>query len=306
MKGTLVALLACMIFSLDPVISKKLLVSLDPMVLAALRAALTAIILFVGMEVFHKIRELTDLSKHDYMMLGLVGFFGGTLGPYFILKGLSTTSVTNTTLISRANPLLITLMAIIFLKEKITWRQLGGAIFMLSGILFIVFRGFSIGYTPYRGDVFILLAATSWAAANIIMKKHLQKIPPEVIVAFRNIVGGIVLTALSFNQIATTTITTQIGLLLFTLAFVAVAIPQLLWYKALEMTSACNVGLTALTVPLFASMYAVILLGETIETYQLIGGTLIIAGMVLLELHAANLLVHELEHRLKSHHLFHH
>jgi drug/metabolite transporter (DMT)-like permease len=294
-----------MFFALDPVLSKELLLVMSPNALAALKALLAGLILVVGMEAVHKIRELVELSKWSLLILVLVGLFGGALGHVLVYYGLKDTSVTNTTLLSRSYALLMALMGAVLLREKISLHQIVGGTAMTLGLIVIVFRGFTIGYTPYRGDILILGGALGWAIANILMKKYLQHIPPEVIVSFRNIVGGLVLLLVAAGDITTAHYTSKTMYWLIALALLAVVVPQLLWYKALELTTAANVGLTALSVPLFASAYAVILFGEKIVAYQLIGGALILLGLLMLEIHSYKNWLHQLEHRLKAHHLHH-
>ena len=72
---------------------------------------------------------------------------------------------------------------------------------MVLGIVIIATNNFTVEVKPTRGDGLLLIAAFCWASANILMKKYLAKVPPEVIVVGYNCFSCIMLLAFSVNHI---------------------------------------------------------------------------------------------------------
>lgn len=306
MKGLTIALLACACTGLKPIFEKTLLAYMSPLALGALRSLVAGFLLLWIMKTVHKIGEIERLSRRDlFLTIAIVGMVG-VFGVFFYFKGLKTTSVTNTLLIGRSGSLLLAFLAWIFLREKLTVHQIVGSILMVSGLIAIFTRGFTLGYHFLPGDLYIAAAALIWASSGVFMKKFLCHIPPEVLVVARNMIGGIVLSVFAFQDVSTITLVPEILLYITGLAIFGVILAQILWYTALEHTSASNVGLMSISIPIFGVSFAAIFLGETIQTYQIIGGALVVAGLAAIEIHLSRTDIEKLECMIKTRIPFHH
>ncbi len=306
MKGITIAILSCSFFGLAPVFEKTLLLYMSPLALAALSSLSAGVVLLLVMDVAHKIREITTLSRHDVLLVLLTAGMVGVFGPLFYFMGLKTTSVANTLIIGRSNSMLIALFAWLFLKEKWSVHQLLGSVLMVSGLLVIFTRGFMLGYSFMPGDLYVAGAAFMWASSAVLMKKYLQHIPPEVLVAARNIIGGLVLVLIAFHDISQINVVQEIPLYLLGLAVFGIILAQLLWYSALEHTSASNVGLASISIPVFGTIFAAFFLGEKLELYQIVGGAMVLLGLTAMEIHLSLLSIQNLERRLKLRVHLHH
>jgi drug/metabolite transporter (DMT)-like permease len=303
MKGTTIALVSCMFLSLEPIFSKELLnYGIQPMVLAALTSVFATIILFFILEVEHRVWEVFSLKRREYIVLLAVGIVSGVIAQFLYVSGLNGSTATNSILLTRLNSLLIAMFGVVLLGEKLRWNHVIGAVLMVIGIVIIATRNFTVSVRPTQGDGLLLLAAVCWAIANILMKKYLSHVPPEVIVIGYYGFSGVALTIASATQMAWVFTPTMI-MYLAGLVILVSLIGRYLWYFSLEHTSAANVGLASLSIPLFGVVYAVTLLGESPQLHQVLGGTLIFIGLVVIEIH---LLKHEdTHHRLKRHHPHH-
>ncbi|MFH1403042.1 MAG: DMT family transporter [Candidatus Altiarchaeota archaeon] len=303
MKGVTIALASCMFLGMQPVFSKVLLGYMPPIVLAALTSFSAALILVSILGIEHKIDEIKALTKKQVIILGVIGIMSGIMAQLFYVTGLNQSTATNAVLITRLNSLLIALMGVVFLKEKLTFNHIIGSVFMFTGVVIIATKNFTVDVQATRGDFLLILTAVCWASSNIIMKKYLCDIPPEVIVIGRHALAGIVLSAITINQIPAI-ITLEMLAFLAGLVVLVILVGQYLWYYALEHTSAENVGLTSLTIPFFGVIYSVILLGEQLMQYQVTGGLLIIIGLTAVEIQLSKL--HDIECRIRSWHHPHH
>jgi drug/metabolite transporter (DMT)-like permease len=309
LKGVTIAIISCACFGLAPIFEKTLLLHMSPLALACLRSLTAGLILILVMEVVHKIREIEELSHRDALLVFLIAGMVGVFGPLFYLNGLKLTSVANALLIGRSNSMLIALFAWFLLKEKWTLHQFIGSILMVSGLLVIFSRGFTLGYHFLPGDLYIGAAAFMWASSAILMKKYLCHLPPEVLVVARNMIGGLVLLVFAFQDVSTIDLVLEIPLYLAGLGIFGVILAQFLWYTALEHTSASNVGLASISIPIFGTFFAAFFLGETLVSYQMIGGGLVLVGLTAMEIHLSQTTIHKLEclveTRFHLHH-FHH
>lgn len=306
MKGITIAIIACMCFGAGPIFEKTLMQGMTPLALAALRSLVAGILLLFLMEILHKLHELRDCSHHDMALIFLIVGLVGVFGPLLYLTGLKTTSVANTLLIGRSQALLISFFAFIWLREKLTVHQVIGTLLMITGLIVIFTRGFRSGYTFMAGDLYILGAAIIWSSTAVLIKKYLCHIPPEVIVSARNLIGGLVLCIIAFQDIQAMPLDYTLPLYLGGLALIGVVMGQFLWYTALEHTSASNVGLTSISTPIFGSVFAAFFLGEKLASYQVWGGFLVIIGLIAIEIHLSLTDIRKLECMIKHHVHFHH
>lgn len=303
MKGTVLALLSCGFFGLGYIFRKVLVSGMSPVVITAFTSVFSALILLFFMEAFHKIRELRVLHRRELWAILAVGFFSGFLAELIFLVGLKGAYVSNAVLLSRTNPLFMALMATIVFKEKVSFHQILGSLIMVFGLYVIATQGFAVGFSYRFGDVLLISAGFLWALGNTIMKKYLDHVPPEVILLGKSIVGcGALIFLFEENLVGAASISagTTVFFGVFVFSFI---LAYLLWYKALELTSECNVALTSLSIPLFTIIFAHLFLGEVLAGYQFFGGALILLGLLVLEVHLDQLA--SLKNRAKIGRLLH-
>ncbi len=300
MKGRIIALVACMLLALEAVFTKVLTSYIAPLALAAMTSLATVIIIVFVLEYRHKVCEVISLTRNEALLLLLIGVITGVAGQVFFITGIMYSGAATGVLLSRTNSLLIALGGVVLLKEKFSTAQLFGAVLMVAGIFVLATKNFSVTMNPAWGDIFIIAAGVCWACSNIIMKKYLSRMPPEVIVLGRNIVAATALTMIVF-VVGTQALELEAIPYVIGYVILVIVIGEYLWYTALEHTTASNVALVSLSIPFLGVFYAIALLGETLKDYQIAGGALIIIGLVAIELftkesHAA------LEHRMRSSH----
>jgi len=305
MKGTTIALVSCMFLGIEPIFGKVLLNHMSPLVLAAISSVAAAVIMSLILGVEHKVSELWDLKGGELLVLVAVGMISGLVAQLLYVTGLSQSpgGATNAVLITRLNSLLIALMGVVFLKERLTVHHVRGTILMVTGIIVIMTNGFAQAVRPTHGDGLFIIAAFCWASANILMKKYLTRLPPEVIVVGYYGFSGAVLLAMTAGDVPATLMNPDIVTYMIGMVVLVSIIGRYLWYYSFEHTSASNVGVASLSLPLFGVLYSTTLLGEKLTESQILGGILIFAGLVVIELHMTKL--EDIEHRLKRHHPHH-
>ena len=119
-------------------------------------------------------KELPLLKKQPGMIF-LIILTGPTLFNTLVYLGLTATTVINALLIISTTPMLIILFNKILYRIDTNRYQMLGIIISLLGVSFVIAKGnyqniFQSDF--YSGDLFILLAVTSWALYSIFLKKN--------------------------------------------------------------------------------------------------------------------------------------
>ena len=124
---------------------------------------------------FSKAIQDLPLLKKQPGMIFLIVLTGPTLFNTFVYVGLTATTVINALLIISTTPMLIILFNRILYKSETNLYQMLGIFISLIGVSFVIAKGnyqniFQSNF--YLGDLFILLAVTSWSLYSIFLKKN--------------------------------------------------------------------------------------------------------------------------------------
>ena len=119
-------------------------------------------------------KELPLLKKQPGMIF-LIVLTGPTLFNTLVYLGLTATTVINALLIISTTPMLIILLNKLLYRIEANRYQMIGIIISLLGVSYVITKGnyqniFQSDF--YYGDLFILLAVTSWALYSIFLKKN--------------------------------------------------------------------------------------------------------------------------------------
>ena len=120
------------------------------------------------------VKELPLLKKQPGMIF-LIILTGPTLFNTLVYLGLTATTVINSLLIISTTPMLIILLNKLLYKAQTNIFQMIGIFISLIGVCYVIAKGsfhniFDSKF--YSGDLFILLAVTSWALYSIFLKKN--------------------------------------------------------------------------------------------------------------------------------------
>ena len=175
LKATIVLCFASLFWSGNFVIGRLASVEslVSPLSLGFYRWVIAFIILtpFCFSKAF---KELPLLKKQPGMIF-LIILTGPTLFNTLVYLGLTATTVINALLIISTTPMLIILFNKILYRIDTNLHQMIGIFISLLGVSFVIAKGnyqniFNSDF--YSGDLFILLAVTSWALYSIFLKKN--------------------------------------------------------------------------------------------------------------------------------------
>jgi len=267
------------------VVAGKLITTTMPIFLSSFLSLVVASLLFLP-TVYPVIKGKT-LTKRDYWYLSLQALLGTVLYRIFFFFGLRYVNAGYTGILSALQPAMISILALIYLKEKPSFRQKAGVLLAVCGLMIVyVANGDATGTSPniFLGTVLILLAVFGEACFSIFAKKVDAKVSPTTVAGVVTILSCIMMLPLALIDLISPSLPpltiTGLGLILYYGVFLTY-ISFVLWFKGLSQVSASVAGVFTALVPVSGVILSVIILREMPSCFDLIGGLLIIASLVL-------------------------
>ncbi|MEK6923781.1 MAG: DMT family transporter, partial [Candidatus Micrarchaeota archaeon] len=160
-------------------------------VYALARGALVAMLLAAVMLAMGSWRQLKQLSRKQWLLLATVGLVGGCIPFLLFFSGLQLTAAAQASFIHKTMFAFVAAISLVALKEKPGAKTLAAAILLLAGNF--LFLQLSTPAWDY-GSLLILAATVLWAGENVLSKKLLSEIQPDVL-AFGRMAFGAAFTA---------------------------------------------------------------------------------------------------------------
>ena len=225
--------------------------------------------------------------RRQWLSLAVMAVTGVILFNGLVYLSLVHTTSTNAALINGATPILTIVLAAAVGLDRLTRRRLAGAFVSLVGVGWIVSRGSLealAGLSFNRGDLFMLIAALTWAIYTILlnrMRGELSPLATLTIVAVLalpplGVIGGYELMSRPVGPITPLVVVglVYVSVLASVAAFMA-------WSVGIKGIGAARGSIFLNLVPMFTAVIAVLTLGERIGLVQLVGGLLVIGGVTL-------------------------
>jgi len=205
--------------------------------------------------------------------------------------GIGHTTASNASLWAMTGPLSITLIAALFLHEKVTARKAGGIALAMAGVLLVlgpdVLRGVDLR-SHLLGDGLVFVSIFLWAAFTVYGKRLSTELGALELIAVVTAMGAICtlpagiweMRHLGFSPAQIELEAWQtIGFLGFGCGFLA----NLLYFQALRRTESQKVGVYLHTIPPMTYAASWLVLDERIGFGLIAGSILIAAGVWLTE-----------------------
>ncbi len=218
------------------------------------------------------------------LLLGLTGVFSYNI---LFFSGLQHIEAGRASLIIALNPLAITLLSCMFLKEALTLRQFSGVFLSLIGAVFVISNGHpSVLFSGNFGigELEILGCVASWATYSLIGRTVLKTLTPLASVFYSALIGTLLLfipALLEGSSIYSPSFSSTTWLSLFFLGLLGTAVGFSLYYKAIQKIGPTRSGVFINLVPLFSILLSWALLDETIKPTVLSGGLLVLTGVTI-------------------------
>lgn len=258
---------------------------ISPHVLALGRWFLAGLILAaISRSELWRERQHTLRVWPQYLALGTLGMLICGAWVYWAAE---TTTAINIALIYAASPVLITLGAVVGLKESFSWRQGFGVVLALLGVLHVVVKGQWTALSQVvwvLGDGLIVMAMVSWAAYALLLKKWASPLSSTARLAATCMGGSLVLLPFALTEWVTTPHADwswTASLLVITAALFPGVGAYWAYGFCQKTLGASRVAASLYMGPLYGSLVAWLFLGETLGWHHAMGAAMILPGIYL-------------------------
>ena len=216
-----------------------------------------------------------------FSLLGVAAFNA------LIYYGLRTTTSINGSLLNAAVPIFIIVISWAGLGERNSWRQGAGVVVSLAGAITIISRGDAeilLKLDFGTGDLVIIFAIFLWALYSVLLRHWPSKLRPLDFLA-AIMIGGIVLLLPAFVAerwlgAAIHLTARSVGGIAYLATFASIG-AYICWNYGVRSIGAGRASLFLHLVPAFATILAILLLGEALQFYHLAGVGLILSGIAI-------------------------
>ena len=246
------------------------------------RIFFTACILLL-LAFFNKKRE--RIEKKDYGLLMVAGLLGVTLNQTFSIIGISSTNPIHSSLLIMSTPIIVSVLAAIFLKEGFGGNKIIGLILGLAGAcLLIMTRSVTQTANPATlfGDGMILAGSVCYSTYLILMRRISQKYSPITILRFVFLFGAMFSLPISLKSFAVADWQAFEGWDWFAIFYIVVLGTlgaNLMMNWGVQQWGPSKTGMFVYFQPLFGTLGAILLMGESFSLATAVAGILIIGGV---------------------------
>jgi drug/metabolite transporter (DMT)-like permease len=278
---TLALIFTVVAWGLSFVAIKIVLTELSPIMYMFIRFSLASAVFLVIL----LIKGFPCLDRATHIKLFLTGLFEPGLYFYFETTGLTLTSASKASIILATVPLLVMVLARIFLHEPIGRNSIFAIFLSVLGIFLLVIgeSGWLELNNSTIGDLLILMAALSAALYMVLARSLGNKLSSLVITSFQMFYGTIMFLPVFLFKFSATnwnTVSLNSIIALIFLALVCTVGGYSLYNYALTQIPASRASVFLNGVPVITTISAAWILGEHLAFWQLLGGLVVLLAVV--------------------------
>ena len=277
------AIFAVVVWGASFIATKLVLRDISPVTVVWLRFLMGVAILGIAVAMR---RQFALLHKSEWRYFALLGFLGITFHQWLQSNALQTSEAGTTAWIVSTTPVFMALLGWIVLRERLAGMKITGIMLAFLGVLLVVYdgdlRSISLQSFGKPGDILILISAINWAVFSVLSRRGLKAHPATLMMFYVMIFGWLFTSILFFateSIFEVSQLTTNgwagiafLGIFCSGLAYIA-------WYDALQALTTAQTGVFLYIEPLVAVLIAFFILGEAITLASLVGGSIIILGV---------------------------
>lgn len=222
--------------------------------------------------------NLGQLRKHLGPLL-IVGGINSAI-PFSLLAFASVSLPAGfTSILNATAPLFGTIVAALWIKEKLTFPRMVGFILGFAGVVILVgWKTFEATPTFFTAVVAALGGALMYAIAAPYIKKSLSGVSPLVVTTGSQLGAALVLLpALPFT-LPTQVPSGSVVLAVLALAIASTAFAYILYFRLIQNIGATKALTVTYLVPIFAMLWGALFLGEPITAAMLLGCGFVLLG----------------------------
>ena len=259
---------------------------ISPAMLTSLRWVVAVLILLPF--AWPHLRHDWPIIRANAWRLFFLGLLGFALFNNFLYLGLNYTSAINGVILQAATPLVIFIASFVLLRQRTLFAQLMGFGLSVVGVVLVATDG-----QPARlldldiglGDALLLMAVLCYGLYTVALrwKPQLHWLSLMTMLAIAAMIGSLPFTLWESAAGRMIVPDAQGWLIVLYAATIASIVTQVLYIRGNEMIGGNRAGLFFNLVPIFGTIFAVVILGEQLQAYHLIALVLVLGGIALAE-----------------------
>src|SRR5262245_54656159 len=226
-------------------------------------------------------RNRVTLRRHWALIISLA-LLGMTLFHTLLYYAVHTTTAINATLILSISPIVIPMLSRVLLGRPQTRTELLGVVLSALGVAIIVARGDlavlrHLAFT--RGDVLMLGATAAWALYSVLLRRKPPELEPGALLGACMLSAALSLLPLYLWEVSRgqlVPLTLASVLVIAYLALVASLLGYYCYNRGVAEVGPVHAGLSINLIPVFATAFALVFLGEQLHGFH-VAGVLVIA-----------------------------
>jgi len=270
------------LFGTWPIFGKIVLRSMSPSSLVACRLT-GAALAFALLQ--RKLTPLFRMPLKDFLLLVLCSMMGVVGNQFLYVKGLSLTTVINSTLLSTTIPVFAIFVSILFGYDQLSLRRLVGIALAAGGVVYLVNPARAdLSTHTTAGNLLIVSNSLLYATYIVISKSLFRRYGALNVITWIFLVGSVVTVPVGVYAMQQENLGAMGADVWLMLAFIIIFPTVGAYYLnawALTKVPPSTVAIYIYLQPLIAFGFAPLLLGERWNSRTIIAGLLICGGVAL-------------------------
>ncbi len=232
-------------------------------------------------------RGLPRLDRRQLVATLALGATGVLAYNLFFLGALARLPASRTSLIVALNPVVTIAAASLLFGERLTPLRWSGVIIALAGVWVVISRGDVFGAlrgSIGAGELMMFAGVCAWAAYTLIGRTVLRGLTPLAASAWAAVFGTAMLAVVAapdLGQLSPRALTPEvIGAVLY-LGLLGTGVAFVWYYRALQVLGPARTVIFNNLVPVFGTLFGVLLLGEPLSLSMVVGGTIAVTGVMM-------------------------
>lgn len=241
---------------------------------------------FILFSIAYHIFIKEKIEKEDILRLSICGLFGVAINQLLFFEGLNLTTPINAAIVMTVNPVLVILLSFIIIKDPVTIRKSIGIILGLFGASFLILQSGNLEFlhSHFKGNLLVLINATSYGAYLVIVKPMMRKYHPITVMYVVFGIGLLYVFPFGINDLLEIewysiphTVNMQIFFVVFFTTFVAYLCNSL----ALQYLKPTTVSTYIYLQPVLATTFAIFWGSDFLDSKKIIAAAFIFLGVYL-------------------------
>jgi drug/metabolite transporter (DMT)-like permease len=235
---------------------------------------------------FSHARRDWPLVVRNWRILFLISVLGISCFNTLLYKAVHTISAINVSLIQTTMPAFIILISLVLFNQRVRAVQTIGVGFCILGAVLVILRGnlIAISHMSFSdGDLLMIIAVIIYAFYTVLLRKR-PGLHPFSLLTYTFGIGILGLLPAYVWEIVTFggfEFTFPVFLSILYVAVFPSVVAYFCWNRGVDELGASKTGLFINLIPVFASILAILFLGESLKVYHVVGMVFIFSGMVL-------------------------